>query len=61
MAATVGVEPDAEARQAEEDEEELHQERRVADQLDIGIDGAAQQAAKRLRAAAAPRMLQIDA
>ena len=39
------IEPDPEARQAEVDEEELHQERRVPDQLDIAGDGAPQQPA----------------
>ena len=38
------IEPDAEARQAEEDEEQLHQERRVADELDIDGDRLPQQA-----------------
>ena len=44
MAASDRIEPDAERRQPEEDEEQLHQERRIADQLDIGGDRLPQQA-----------------
>jgi hypothetical protein len=34
----VGRQADAERRQAEEDHEDLDQERRIANQLDIGVD-----------------------
>ena len=36
MAAVMRVEPDADARQAEEDDEQLDEQRRVADHLHIG-------------------------
>ena len=38
---SVGAEPDADRGQAEEDDEELHQQRRVADGLDIDAGGKA--------------------
>ena len=47
IAAAVAFELDAQARQAEEDEEQLHDERRVADQLDIA--GALRRGTSRMR------------
>ena len=38
----VGRQPDADRRQAEIDQQKLHQERRVADGLDVGLGDAAQ-------------------
>ena len=38
----VGAEPDADRGQAEEDDEQLHQKRRVADRLDVDAGGDAQ-------------------
>ena len=46
-AAWSGVQPQAERRQAEIDEQELNQERRVADRLDVAVCDAAQRGATR--------------
>ena len=44
------IEPDADRRQAEEDEKELHQERRIAHDLDIAGDRLPEQAVPAARA-----------